>query len=76
MPDEGASMADAPRKRRRPAARRRRTARHPRETQDKPTPEYEIKRRRKEPASVVERADAQGEDDGTDQVFRPDQRDT
>jgi len=69
MPDEGASMKDRP-----PVhdddARRRAGAQHgSRErVQDERMPEYQIEERKRESATVTERAGGQGQDDGTDQV--------
>jgi len=69
MPDEGASMKDKP-----PVhdddAQRRAGAQHgSRErVQDERMPEYQIQERKRESATVTERAGGQGQDDGTDQV--------
>ena len=74
MPDDGASMADIP-----PTDSGKETAagvqRDTKEVvQDKPMPEYEIEQREEESANIVRRASRRGEDDGTDQVFGPDDR--
>jgi len=74
MPDDGASMADIPSS----DSGKETAAGVQRDTkdavQDKPMPEYEIEQRRAESANVIKRASRRGEDDGTDQVFRPDDR--
>jgi hypothetical protein len=41
------------------------------EVQDTPMPEYELEQRRKESETIIERADGEGEDDGSAQVFGP-----
>jgi hypothetical protein len=73
VPDEGGSMADA--RPQRPGEERGRAGvqQHTADkVQDAPMPEYEIDERRDESASVIERAGGEGADDGTDQVFEPD----
>jgi hypothetical protein len=75
MPDEGASMKDQP-----PVheddAQRRAGADHDsrNRVQDERMPEYEIDERKRESATVIERSDGQGQDDGTDQVTPEERR--
>jgi hypothetical protein len=69
MPDEGASMKDSP-----PVggddARRRAGAQHGSRdrVQDERMPEYQIEERKRESATVIERADGEGEDEAADRV--------
>ena len=69
MPDEGASMKDSPPVRE-DDARRSAGAQHGSRdrVQDERMPEYQVEERKRESATVIERADGEGEDDGTDQV--------
>jgi hypothetical protein len=72
MPDDGASMADIQSNDSRTETAA--GAQHGTKdaVQDKPMPEYELEQRKAESGNVIERAGGQGEDDGTDQVFLPD----
>jgi len=69
MPDEGASMKDRPPVQDDDAQRRAGAQHGSRErVQDERMPEYLIEERKRESATVTERAGGQGQDDGTDQV--------
>ncbi|MFL6043307.1 MAG: hypothetical protein ACJ740_18140 [Gaiellales bacterium] len=74
MPDDGASMADAPCRSSGEETAADAQGGTKAAVQSKPMREYEIEQRKAESARVIERAGGHGEDDGTDQVFRPDDR--
>lgn len=69
MPDEGASMKDSPPVRE-DDARRSAGAQHGSRdrVQDERMPEYQVEERKRESATVIERADGEGEDEAADRV--------
>jgi hypothetical protein len=67
MPDEGASMKDSPPVREDDAGRRAGAQHGSRDrVQDERMPEYQIEERKRESATVIERADGEGEDKAAD----------
>ena len=72
MPDEGASMKDSPPVREDDAGRRAGAQHGSRDrVQGERMPEYQIEERRRESATVIERADGEGEDEAADRVAHP-----